>query len=86
MKQKKETLYKGILIYPDTTIDFQTLIEEEFGMIISEISEYDPNAECNPKYNNGEEYGELHECARAYFNTDEDTSIEITIKRVKNIY
>lgn len=86
MKQKKEILYKGILIHPETTIDYQTLIEEKFGNIISAIDEYDANYNRDPKYNNGNAYSEYSENARAFFNTGEDTSIEITIKRVKNIY
>lgn len=58
-------------------IDYQTVIEEVIGMEISKLSCYDPNNDCDPKYNNGKQYSTLSEYARACFNPDCDYEIII---------
>lgn len=83
MKCKEKVLFEEILIDNDTTVDYQTIIEEKFGNLISKIKEYDPNFDCNPKYNNGIPYTQTSNAVRAYFNTKKDEQIVVTIKRVK---
>jgi hypothetical protein len=59
------------------TIDYQTVIEEIIGNEICKLSCYDPNYDCDPTYNDGEEYSHNSEKARAFFNPDCDYEIII---------
>ncbi len=76
MSNKKDCI-KFLILRKDETIDYQSVIEERFGMEISKLSCYDANIEHDPKYNAGVPYGPYSEAARAYFNPEVDYEIII---------
>ena len=78
---KKVKTIKFTLLNKGETIDYQTVIEEVFGMELSKLSCYDANNNLDPKYNDGIPYGRLSNYARAYFNPDCD--YEVIIRPIK---
>ena len=80
MSKKIKTL-KFRVLRKGETIDYQTVIEEIIGTEISRLSCYDPNFDCDPKYNDGHSYTQDSDRARAFFNPDCD--YEIIIQPIK---
>ena len=67
---------KRIILNKGELVDYQTLIEEKVGMILSELDCYDGNWDCKTEIN-----GKKVEKDRAYFVPDADYEMIIVKKR-----